>query len=198
MNTKDEKELPLVLPKKYGHGFSNCQNCGLYRPTEKGLCGECVKSVVMTMPPDFEYDNNPERCNYTLADEDDFNRQCHLEFGHNGNHETVPITRCDFADFADRMPHVQCCLQMGHRGEHKQPALTRCIVLNCANTDDLGAFVGDICDPCYVFITKGEGRHSQAYRNALNLGAAGPSPETLSRLWRAVNNIMIDHRSSRS
>lgn len=44
-----------------------------------------------------------------------------------------------------------------------------CIVLNCKNKISQGNFIGDICVPCYEFITMGKGIHSQAYRNALKV-----------------------------
>ena len=48
-------------------------------------------------------------------------------------------------------------------------AKKKCIVGNCENTSDLGTFVGDLCAPCHEFVTRGEGRYSQAYRNSLRL-----------------------------
>jgi hypothetical protein len=42
----------------------------------------------------------------------------------------------------------------------------KCIVMGCENHDDEGEFVGDLCSPCYKFVTSGRGIHSQAYRNA--------------------------------
>lgn len=45
----------------------------------------------------------------------------------------------------------------------------RCIVRNCKNS--VGKSVPSrLCFPCYKFITMGEGRLSQAYRNALEVG----------------------------
>ena len=41
----------------------------------------------------------------------------------------------------------------------------RCIVKDCKNHDHEGKFVGSLCFPCHEYITKAEGRHSQAYRN---------------------------------
>jgi len=41
----------------------------------------------------------------------------------------------------------------------------RCIVLNCGNHRHEGKFVGDLCVPCYTFISTGDGVYSQAYRN---------------------------------
>lgn len=41
----------------------------------------------------------------------------------------------------------------------------RCIVKDCQNHRHEGKFVGDLCDPCHTFITTGEGKYSQAYRN---------------------------------
>ena len=45
----------------------------------------------------------------------------------------------------------------------------RCIVWNCTNKTSEGSFIGDLCSPCHQFIVSGEGRYSQAYRNALKV-----------------------------
>jgi len=49
----------------------------------------------------------------------------------------------------------------------KKLRVKKCIVLNCVNRSDQGIFVGDLCSPCYEFITSGKGRNSQVYRNAV-------------------------------
>ena len=41
-----------------------------------------------------------------------------------------------------------------------------CIVKGCSNQRHKGKFVGDLCSPCATFITTGEGKYSQAYRNS--------------------------------
>ena len=41
-----------------------------------------------------------------------------------------------------------------------------CIVKDCENHKHQGHFVGDLCSPCHAFITRNEGKYSQAYRNA--------------------------------
>jgi hypothetical protein len=41
-----------------------------------------------------------------------------------------------------------------------------CIVKDCENHKHQGRFVGDLCSPCHAFITRNEGKYSQAYRNA--------------------------------
>ena len=41
-----------------------------------------------------------------------------------------------------------------------------CIVKDCQNHRHEGKFVGDLCSPCHTFITTGEGKYSQAYRNS--------------------------------
>ena len=41
-----------------------------------------------------------------------------------------------------------------------------CVVKDCTNRTNQGGFVGEICTPCYEFITEGTGKFSQAYRNA--------------------------------
>lgn len=41
----------------------------------------------------------------------------------------------------------------------------KCIVKDCQNEHGQGIFFGLLCSPCHAFITKGEGKHSQMYRN---------------------------------
>ena len=41
----------------------------------------------------------------------------------------------------------------------------KCIVKDCENHRHEGGFTGDLCNPCYEFITTGKGIYSQAYRN---------------------------------
>ena len=41
----------------------------------------------------------------------------------------------------------------------------KCVVKDCENHKHQGGFTGDLCNPCYEFITTGKGVYSQAYRN---------------------------------
>jgi hypothetical protein len=41
----------------------------------------------------------------------------------------------------------------------------KCVALNCTNHKSEGKFEGDLCTPCYVFVSTGKGVYSQAYRN---------------------------------
>ena len=41
-----------------------------------------------------------------------------------------------------------------------------CIVKGCRNHRGEGRFIGALCSPCHTFITTGEGKYSQAYRNS--------------------------------
>ena len=66
----------------------------------------------------------------------------------------------------------------------RKKAKKKCITANCENTSDLGTFVGDLCAPCHVFITSGNGRDSQAYRNSLRI----VSSELIKML---VNGLVI-------
>lgn len=45
------------------------------------------------------------------------------------------------------------------------PKTMKCIVKDCTNHRDQGLFTGDLCYPCHAYISRGEGIHSQAYRN---------------------------------
>ncbi len=47
-----------------------------------------------------------------------------------------------------------------------EPEPMACIVKDCENHKHQGRFVGDLCSPCHAFITRNEGKYSQAYRNA--------------------------------
>jgi hypothetical protein len=47
-----------------------------------------------------------------------------------------------------------------------EPEPVACIVKDCENHKHQGRFVGDLCSPCHAFITRNEGKYSQAYRNA--------------------------------
>jgi hypothetical protein len=58
----------------------------------------------------------------------------------------------------------------------------RCIVHNCTNTSDRGKMIGDLCSSCHQFITTGEGRHSQAYRNCTTL-VPNDSGTMLRQIW---------------
>jgi hypothetical protein len=43
----------------------------------------------------------------------------------------------------------------------------KCIVKDCENHVHQGNFVGAICSPCNQFLTTGEGKYSQLYRNTV-------------------------------
>jgi hypothetical protein len=43
----------------------------------------------------------------------------------------------------------------------------KCIVKDCENHTHQGKFVGELCAPCYEFITEGNGKHSQVFRNTV-------------------------------
>lgn len=43
----------------------------------------------------------------------------------------------------------------------------KCIVKDCENHVHQGKFVGAICAPCNQFLTTGEGKYSQLYRNTV-------------------------------
>jgi hypothetical protein len=48
----------------------------------------------------------------------------------------------------------------------KPQTAAKCIVKDCMNHTNEGKFVGELCAPCWDYITNGNGVHSQAYRNA--------------------------------
>ena len=43
----------------------------------------------------------------------------------------------------------------------------KCKVKDCENHEHEGLFIGFLCSPCYTFLTEGQGKHSQLYRNTI-------------------------------
>lgn len=41
----------------------------------------------------------------------------------------------------------------------------KCIVFKCQNHKGEGLFIGDLCKPCYSFITTNDKNNSQVYKN---------------------------------
>lgn len=63
----------------------------------------------------------------------------------------------------------------------------KCIVKDCKNHEHEGQFIGSLCSPCHTYITKGDGTHSQAYRNSKREWQ-GLTDEQISDLWCKVSN----------
>ena len=72
-------------------------------------------------------------------------------------HETTVTDEVDLLLEAGRW-------EQGLEVDHLRGA-RRCAVPGCLNHSDQGVFRGDFCAPCYDYVVKNEGRHSQAYRN---------------------------------
>ena len=43
----------------------------------------------------------------------------------------------------------------------------KCHVKDCENHNHQGLFIGFLCSPCYEFLSTGQGKHSQLYRNTV-------------------------------
>ena len=69
----------------------------------------------------------------------------------------------------------------------------RCIVKDCKNHEHEGKFVGSLCFPCHEYITKAEGRHSQAYRNTQRTWV-GLTDEEVKNLCLSVGTEPIEVR----
>lgn len=67
----------------------------------------------------------------------------------------------------------------------------KCIVLNCENHSHEGRMYGELCGPCYMFITTGEGKHSQAYRNARGTLKLLSIDEIDKVVWENTNNGLM-------
>jgi hypothetical protein len=67
-----------------------------------------------------------------------------------------------------------------------EPEPEKCIVRDCENHKHQGRFVGDLCSPCHAFITRNEGKYSQAYRNAQREWQGLTDEEIMSLLPGAV------------
>ena len=44
----------------------------------------------------------------------------------------------------------------------------KCTIKDCQNHVNEGKFIGELCAPCWDYLTNGKGIYSQAYRNAQN------------------------------
>ena len=54
----------------------------------------------------------------------------------------------------------------------------KCVTLNCENHTHEGKLVGFLCAPCHLFITTGEGKFSQVYRNSIAAQVANRMEDT--------------------
>jgi hypothetical protein len=45
----------------------------------------------------------------------------------------------------------------------------KCIIYGCENTTHQGVFVENLCAPCYEYLSGGNGSHSQARRNEIQI-----------------------------
>lgn len=71
----------------------------------------------------------------------------------------------------------------------------RCIVKDCKNHEHEGKFVGSLCFPCHEYITKAEGRHSQAYRNTQRtwVGLTDLQKQAIKFAHSKMGMMMIDY-----
>ncbi len=67
----------------------------------------------------------------------------------------------------------------------------KCIVKDCRNKISQGNFIGDLCVPCYEFITEEKGIYSQAYQNAIKIGK-----ERVINMIQEVNDKVNELRKS--
>ena len=70
----------------------------------------------------------------------------------------------------------------------KPQPFAKCVVKDCMNHTNEGPFVGDLCGPCWDYLTNGNGVHSQAYRNA--------HPKEPQYLYVYFNQKSQDHKQS--
>ena len=62
----------------------------------------------------------------------------------------------------------------------------KCIVKDCENHKNEGGFAGDVCLPCYEFITTGKGIYSQMYRNTHPVKEL--TDEEIMDVWCSTND----------
>ena len=67
-----------------------------------------------------------------------------------------------------------------------------CIVKGCSNQRHKGKFVGNLCSPCATFITTGEGKYSQAYRNSQREWQGLTDEEYEAMAEKYVTNYFFD------
>jgi hypothetical protein len=78
-------------------------------------------------------------------------------------HSAVLRERLAQPDPLQRFTDVQQEIEAALAPEQEPVA---CIVKGCSNHRGEGRFIGALCSPCHTFITTGEGKYSQAYRNS--------------------------------
>lgn len=76
-------------------------------------------------------------------------------------------SKCGVHNSAETINRINAVLEDTYH-TNRRPRI-RCITKDCSNHSDEGRFVGDLCSPCFEFITKGDGAYSQIYRNAHKL-----------------------------
>ena len=67
----------------------------------------------------------------------------------------------------------------------------KCVVKDCENHKHQGGFTGDLCNPCYEFITTGKGVYSQAYRNTQTKPLSDDEIEQL-REYHGINDWLYE------
>jgi hypothetical protein len=55
-----------------------------------------------------------------------------------------------------------------HNCKFRIKSQPKCTIKDCQNHVNEGKFIGELCAPCWDYLTNGKGIHSQAYRNAQN------------------------------
>jgi hypothetical protein len=68
----------------------------------------------------------------------------------------------------------------------------KCIVKDCENHKYQGGFTGDLCNPCYEFITTGKGVYSQAYRNTQTNPLSDEEIKELLYCWDKNGGTVCD------
>ena len=67
----------------------------------------------------------------------------------------------------------------------------KCVVKDCENHKHQGGFTGDLCNPCYEFISTGKGVYSQAYRNTQTKPLSDDEIEQL-REYHGINDWLYE------
>jgi hypothetical protein len=76
------------------------------------------------------------------------------------------------------------------------PQPEKCIVKDCENHRHQGHFVGDLCSPCHAFITRNEGKYSQAYRNVQRKEWQGLTDDEIKDMWSEWKDALcLDHKT---
>lgn len=70
--------------------------------------------------------------------------------------------------------------------------MNQCIVYDCKNHKGGGSFIGDLCSPCYQYITENKINNSQIFRNGLKNHIIRKQVQLIEKIDKAMTEAFED------